>query len=159
MQQTENFRNYTITYGIKEVTLVFNFTDQWDSTNMWFDVRQVRKPYKVFPDGAYRPPELGVYMPEVRCITIGRCKNKENRRSAKYRWDREVAHAHPQTGMICLSNGAYVFERAGKVDDVLIHEYAHILAPNDLTHGKEWSDIMIKYGLPPDRKAHYRYEV
>lgn len=118
-----------------------------------------RKPYKVFPDGVYKPSELGLHnLHGVHYITIGKCKNKRKSRPVGYAWQ-EIAHAHPQDGMICMKNGAYVFMAEGKVDDTLIHEYVHILTPNDLDHGKEWSDIMTKYGLQPSRFAEYIYEV
>jgi len=123
----------------------------------------IRIPQVFVREGSYEPHELGLSLPGLLLIHVGFC-GRRGMEEGIYGFEGTViAHAHPEE--ICFQTGTYIFSRAGVVDDVLIHEYCHILAytrePYD--NGVDghaspvWCDLMVSYGLTPTRYVTYVY--
>jgi len=122
-----------------------------------------------FPEGSYWPSELGLNMPEVDQINIGLC-TVDGAPEDVWHWH-NYAHAHPgvrlghpkfpfrveweEFRIICLSHGGFVYEKPGKVSQIMIHEYCHILAgpgagwEKPKGHGPLWAAQMARFGLYP----------
>lgn len=123
------------------------------------------RPAKVrIAEGSYRPSELGVYLDGVRWLNIGFCRYFPNDSVHGFTKVGEIAHAHVDLngggGEICMVDGSYVFTEPGMVDDVLIHEYCHILVPASVEkegHTEPWKAAMQKFGLPGQRYLTYMY--
>lgn len=129
-----------------------------------------RQTYVHVPDGFYKPEELGLDLPKCTLLTIGHC-------SIFARWVKkwtirgrqsfitnpgwrgfELAHAHDDR--ICLSDGRYVYRDKGIPDEVIWHEYAHILADCEIHgHDYEWVKQAKNLGLvnptPYTRHTYY----
>ena len=74
---------------------------------------------------------------------------------------RASAHAHTDKRdgenqyWICVRSKHKVFTPSGKPSTLLLHEYAHLLAPSDHGHGKAWRKACVKLGIPAEAA---RYE-
>jgi hypothetical protein len=121
------------------------------------------RPCKVYVrEGSYLPEQLGLYMEGVYAINVGTCTSFPNLDPTGFHGER--AHAHPGVGVICFPDGLSLFSEPGVPDDVLIHEYCHILRGlkgiKDLTvdlHDETWAYYMRCYGLEPKRGPDYVY--
>ena len=111
------------------------------------------------PEGSYRPSELGLNLEGVRWLNVGYCPFREFR--DWYGGSTSMAHAH--TRDICVRDGWYIFSRPGVVDDLMIHEYCHILAGPAAAaeigrgHGPSWEAQMKRFGLVPLPTMTYVY--
>lgn len=119
-----------------------------------------RVTYTVVPDGLYTPAELGLNLPFCTQISIGLC-SRHARWKKKWTWRGkkwyienmgttwgvvEIAHQHDTR--ICIKRGNYVYRDKGIPDEVIWHEYAHILADGE-KHGHDsvWAKHAKQLGI------------
>lgn len=145
--------------------------------NLQFKLYNVMQDHKVYPtytrvpDGVYRPKDLGLDLPACSRISIGYCPDNSKWKK-RWNWSKwkfedilvhtgkiryELAHAHDT--QICIFDGRYVFRDKGVPDDVVWHEYAHILAGCD-KHGHDyvWAHNARKLGIAnPQPMTNYDY--
>lgn len=129
----------------------------------------VRPTYMNIPRGFYTPKQLGLDFPRCSQISIGYCSllSSWKKKLTWHGWEwyiedgggfgRELAHAHDTR--ICLTNGRHVYSAEGVPDEVMLHEYAHILS-DCLLHGHDsvWQDKAKELGLKnPGPFTHHIY--
>ena len=80
-------------------------------------------------------------------VYVGGCVEE---RGAWRLWHEQHGHAHNDTtdpwfGWICILDVKDVITRAGNPTQILLHEYAHLLAPNQ-GHSVKWKRITTELG-------------
>jgi hypothetical protein len=151
-----------INYSMDADTIKFRLNDWTSNPDTSIpDVPTLIVPSKFYVhEGSYTPEQLGIYrMPEVSWIHVGYCSLKQDEGQAGF----GVSMAHAHTDEICISHGTYVFTEEGYVDDVLIHEYLHILAGETFDplmpgHSETWRELMKIWGLYPTPYMTYVYK-
>lgn len=134
-------------------------SDPLGSTTSTTDATQIRSPKVFIREGSYQPEWLGLYLHGVKWLNVGFCRARPDEGVFGFE-NQEIAHVHLNTGDICFSNGAYLFSDEGMVDDVLIHEYCHILRGDAGwdSHDQEWKELVVQYGLKPVTYTEYVYK-
>lgn len=130
-------------FTLKDFSFKFDapLTPDWQST---FGTN-FRNPYVKVPKGIYTPEELGLPFPEVSKVYVEDChahypdwKERFRRKFFEIRSGKklivawqfvEVAHADNYLKTICFKSGNYIFSGPDTLDEVAVHEYAHILSP------------------------------
>lgn len=110
----------------------------------------VRKDGPYIPYGSYLPEQLGLYMEGVCAINVGICTSFPDYGEGDDRFESQWAHAHIEEGVICFTEGDFIFENFNVPSDVLVHEYCHILrgVSNQIDgHDAKWKQYMRRYGL------------
>jgi hypothetical protein len=108
-----------------------------------------RRVTKVLECTPYRADQLGLVDEEnlVWGIYVGGCVDD----GAAWRlWREEHGHAHNDTkdpwfGWICILETKDVLTRAGNPSSILLHEYAHLIVPNQ-GHNAKWKRIVTELG-------------
>ena len=106
--------------------------------------------------GWYRAQEFGFDPRVCRGVHVGGCvAGRRWPRAAD--WDVE-AHAHngdhdPWSGWICVASERSLFTRSRRPTRVMVHEYAHLLAPNS-RHGAAWQEAVTDLGYPSEAQWH-----
>ena len=94
-------------------------------------------------------------MPEVVGIFVGGCVERGEGSSFRRR-----AHAHNTRGTrhfgwICIRSARRVLAPSGNPSTLLLHEYAHILAPNH-GHDEAWRKAITALGRPAEANRYRR---
>jgi hypothetical protein len=106
--------------------------------------------------GWYRAREFGFDPRRCRGVHVGGCvAGRRWRRDSD--WDTE-AHAHnvdhdPWFGWICVASERFLFTASRRPTRVMVHEYAHLLAPNS-RHGAAWQEAVSELGYPSEAEWH-----
>lgn len=156
----ESLIYFSVTHDIAVDGNIFGGTNKLYFINPIPQQNTVRHTYTVIPDGSYKPEELGLTLPGCSSVTVGYCslfdkwRTKWTLRGPKkyllktHDWaeKRILAHAHGTS--ICVRDGKYIFKDKDAPDEVIWHEYAHILADCD-KHGHDdvWKDYARALGL------------
>jgi len=104
---------------------------------------------KIVPFRPYHADELGLDDPDhvIWGIYSGACVDE---RGAWGIWQDADAHAHNTSknewfGWICVLNPKKVLTKSGVASNVVLHEYAHLLAP-DSGHTVRWKQEVTRLG-------------
>jgi len=108
---------------------------------------------KIYKDRPYRAEELGIEDEEdvIWGIYVGGCVDERVSWSI---WEQACAHAHnvkkaPWFGWICILETKDVLTPTGKPTQTLLHEYAHLLVP-DQGHTAKWKRVVSEIGAPQE---------
>jgi len=108
---------------------------------------------KITPNRPYRAHQLGIDDPDhvIFGIYVGGCIDE---RTAWRIWEGARSHAHNHSksdyfGWICILKPSDVLTRGGKPTVTLLHEVAHINAPDEL-HGRKWKREIVRLGIPQE---------
>lgn len=119
--------------------------EYWKSLYKYFI--NMRQPFVIVPTGTYKPEELQIHTPEVDLIHVGHCSCKT--RGTGFTID--IAHAtkyYSKEGErfheICFKHGGQIFDDLGKMQEIFLHEYAHILG--GYGHDGKWAKVCHKLG-------------
>jgi len=104
---------------------------------------------KIVEGNPYHPRDVNLIDEEgvIWGIYVGGCIDE---RVAWGIWEGAAAHAHndrksPWFGWICILHARDVLTPTGKPSNILLHEYAHLLAP-DVGHTAKWKRIVTELG-------------
>ena len=104
---------------------------------------------QIVANAPYYPDDLGLdaYAGLLRGVFVGGCVDERNAWSV---WENAVAHAHNHVagewfGWICIVEPKDVLTKSGLPTSVLLHELAHLLAPESL-HGRQWKKAVTALG-------------
>ena len=113
--------------------------------------------------GDYLPAALGLDLPELAMIHVGRCGSSRpgwllldwllDRRPRPFEHaerDGVYAHAH-YNGHVCIRDGEHVLGGPAEPHLILWHEYAHVVAGVADDHGVKWQEKMRELGQVPAR--------
>lgn len=98
----------------------------------------------------YHASQLGIDDPDhvVWGVFVGGCVDE---RLSSSIWESSRAHAHnytkdPWFGWVCIVKWEDTLTRNGKPTDILIHEIAHLMCPNQL-HSPKWKRTVVRMGV------------
>ncbi len=97
----------------------------------------------------YHPHQLGIDDPDhvIWGIFVGSCVDERLSQSI---WENARSHAHnytkdPWFGWICVVSPKDALTKSGKPTDILIHEIAHLMCPNQF-HSPKWKRTVVRMG-------------
>lgn len=145
----------TFKYGTK----VWEGSISFDTLAKYLDLLpppfELRQPYTIVPDGTYTPADFGFFLPKCKEINIGYCKTFGLKMPLKLM---DIAHAHGEEPVMCVTSGAYIFKEEGVADDTIFHEYAHLVVGGQHGHDKVWETCARTLGVEnPGPALPYNY--
>lgn len=90
-------------------------------------------------------------MPEVKGVFVGGCVERGVGSSFRRQAHAHNSHKSEWFGWICVRSGKRVLTATGKPTTLMLHEYAHILVPNQ-GHTVKWAAALVKLGAPAEAK-------
>lgn len=106
---------------------------------------------KITPNRPYHASQLGLDDPDnvIWGVFVGSCIEERN---AVTPWENARSHAHnftkdPWFGWICVLNPKDVLTTSGIPTNIIIHEIAHLMVPDQL-HSVKWKRMVTKLGAP-----------
>ena len=89
---------------------------------------------------SYQPVWLLQNFPKVKRVYVGeKCPHQpEYITGQRFQNRTEIAHAHSYYGLICFTLEGAKFWDELYPSPTFLHEYAHLLVPDDLEHSYKW---------------------